>query len=225
MKMQVKLIFLLVLIHSATVSVADSEDNAYMITGLVSGAGAAALGGNIPLVTGLGLFVTYMYINQPDTPTLEELLEDSGVEIVEDKQGTSLLLPVDMMFIGPISDPIIDVHYYNILNTVMDVLQFFPQLSIKVSGHTDNIMSPSDNFVSSDKYAWAVTNYLLGKGVSPKRIIAVEGKAHLEPVSVKNTPTARMTNRRVEITLLAKKKISFSGSKYDSFRDWAKKRK
>ena len=87
-----------------SLSFANLADNTYMISGIVSGAGAAALGVNLPLGAGLGLFLTYLYMNQPEAPNIDNFFEDTGVEIVEDKQGTSLLLPVDTMFIGPINN-------------------------------------------------------------------------------------------------------------------------
>lgn len=222
------LVFLLSLtfnVHADIMKVAEGDS--YLLSGIAVGAGAAALGMNVPVTTGLGLLVTYIYLNRPgvsDT-AVDELLEDTGVEIIEDRQGTSIVLPVDMVFRGPISNPVIDVRYYPILNTVSEILKLCDPVDIKVSGHTDKIMDPTDNFVSSDKYAWSVANYLLGIGVSPKRIIAVDGKADLEPISVQHTAKARAHNRRVEITLLTHKgKLSFSGSKFESFRQWMKER-
>ena len=227
MKKTVKKILLLALLFNSfgTSYGKLAQGDTYMLSGAAVGIGAAVLGANIPVSTGLGLFVTYLYLNKLGKPTVDDILEDTGVEIIDDKQGASVVLPVDMAFRGPITNPVIDVRYYPILNRIVEILELCDPVSIKVTGHTDKIMDPSNNFISSDKYAWAVTNYLLGVGVSPKRIIAVEGKADLEPIMVKNTPKARKLNRRVEITLLLNKKMDFTGSKFASFRAWAKKQK
>lgn len=139
MKNRLKRFFLFVLLlNSFSVShgyiMKAEEGGVYMLSGIAVGAGAAALGANIPVSTGLGLLVTYLYLNRPSVPTVDTLLEDTGVEIVDDKQGVSLLLPIDTMFRGPITNPIIDVKYYSILNTVVQILQLCDPVSIKVTG-------------------------------------------------------------------------------------------
>lgn len=76
-----------------------------------------------------------------------------------------------------------------------------PSLTLKITGHTDNIGSPHMNHRLSWKRAEVVKAHLLKLGVSPA-IISTDGKGMDEPVNANTTDEERAMNRRVEIKLM-----------------------
>ena len=76
-----------------------------------------------------------------------------------------------------------------------------PSLSLKITGHTDNIGSPYLNNRLSWKRAEVVKAHLLILGVS-QSIISTEGKGMEEPLNANATDEERALNRRVEIKLM-----------------------
>jgi len=76
---------------------------------------------------------------------------------------------------------------------------------IHVEGHTDNLPIHTRRFPSnwelSAARAISVANYLIEKGVSPKRIGTI-GYADSRPLFPNDTPEHRALNRRVEILIL-----------------------
>ncbi len=87
------------------------------------------------------------------------------------------------------------------LQNVIKVLSQHPHLSILVAGYTCNIGPYGYNKVLSEKRAEAVANYLIQKGVSPKRIKII-GYGETRPKYSNKTAKGRSQNRRVEITII-----------------------
>lgn len=75
---------------------------------------------------------------------------------------------------------------------------------LRVDGHTDNIPIHTEKYASnwhlSSDRAVAVVQYLLGKGVPAKRLVAA-GFGPNHPVAKGNSPEARKKNRRIEFKL------------------------
>ena len=80
---------------------------------------------------------------------------------------------------------------------------------VLVTGHTDNqpvarsARYPS-NFSLSEQRALTVKDILVAHRVALERIRA-EGRGEFEPLNRDNTPAARATNRRVEVTLYVRR--------------------
>lgn len=85
------------------------------------------------------------------------------------------------------------------LDEVAAILKNNPDLAVEVQGHTDNVGSAAANQRLSEKRARAVADYLIGKGVSAKRLKA-RGLGESRPIAVNDSPEGRAMNRRVEIT-------------------------
>jgi len=80
--------------------------------------------------------------------------------------------------------------------------QRYPDESISVEGHTDNVGSPEYNQGLSERRAYSVKDYLVTEGVPTSRVTAA-GYGETRPKESNNTPGGRQLNRRVEIHIRA----------------------
>ena len=76
-----------------------------------------------------------------------------------------------------------------------------PEISVEISGHTDNVGSEEYNMSLSNARANAVKDYLVSKGISSSRIIT-KGYGKSNPVATNDTEEGRQLNRRVEFKIL-----------------------
>ena len=88
------------------------------------------------------------------------------------------------------------------LDKVVSFLKENPSLRIEISGHTDNQGKPGDNLVLSNNRSKAVVNYLIGKGVSPQRLVA-KGYGETKPVADNKGEEGRSLNRRTEMRVIS----------------------
>jgi outer membrane protein OmpA-like peptidoglycan-associated protein len=84
---------------------------------------------------------------------------------------------------------------YREMDRVARVLNDYPQTSVHVEGHTDEVGSEQKNILLSEARANAVKNALVQKGVAPGRIMTI-GMGKCCPVSSDNA-----ANRRVNIVI------------------------
>ena len=75
-------------------------------------------------------------------------------------------------------------------------------LSIRITGHTDNVGSDEANQILSEGRANAVRDELIKRGIAGSRIEA-EGKGESEPIADNATEEGRAKNRRVEFTIIS----------------------
>ncbi len=85
---------------------------------------------------------------------------------------------------------------YSEIGRVSNVLNQYPQTTIRVEGHTDATGPESYNIVLSERRAEAVKNALLQGGVDSRRIQTV-GFGESQPISSDNA-----VNRRVSIVIM-----------------------
>ncbi len=130
---------------------------------------------------------------------------DDGVEV---KRGTDPLDPSDdVVKIGVpvILDGItfatgkseITPQSENTLRKALKTLQTYSDISVEISGHTDNVGSDASNQKLSERRANAVRDWLIREGISPDRITAV-GYGESQPTATNDTPEGRQKNRRIE---------------------------
>ncbi len=84
------------------------------------------------------------------------------------------------------------------LDRLVQLLKRRPDLRIVIEGHTDIIGSEEYNQKLSERRAKAVAEYLISRGIDPKRIRTV-GYGSRKPIAPNDTPEGRAKNRRVEI--------------------------
>ena len=136
----------------------------------------------------------------PDEPeTVNAYLDDDGcpddgpsnVEVTKDQIviKEKILFDTGKATIKPVS--------HGILNAVVQVLTDYPNIKVRVEGHTDSVGSAAANKKLSDKRAASVRTYLVGKGVAQGRLTST-GKGEDSPIDTNRTATGRSNNRRVE---------------------------
>ena len=87
------------------------------------------------------------------------------------------------------------------LSAVVDFLNDYPEISVRIAGHTCWLGSNEHNLDLSQRRAEAVAAYLISQGVDRHRLAAAaEGES--QPVDTNLTEAGRASNRRVEVVRL-----------------------
>ncbi|MBO4600038.1 MAG: OmpA family protein, partial [Bacteroidales bacterium] len=90
---------------------------------------------------------------------------------------------------------------YPHLDEVAMMMNAFPEMRIKIIGHTDSLGSDKYNQTLSLNRAKSVIRYLQTKGIDKDRMVP-EGFGEKYPIDTNSTPEGRFHNRRVEIEVL-----------------------
>ncbi|MDH5493799.1 MAG: OmpA family protein [Myxococcales bacterium] len=86
---------------------------------------------------------------------------------------------------------------FELLNTVAQVMQDFPDIAVEVQGHTDSRGNDGYNLRLSQARAEAVVEYLVGRGIGAQRMTA-RGYGETRPIESNRRARGRAANRRVE---------------------------
>lgn len=92
----------------------------------------------------------------------------------------------------------ITASYVEILDDVASILDKYPDLYVKIEGHTDAVASEAYNQILSDNRASSVKEWLVINGIEPDRV-KTEGFGESVPYASNATEEGRAKNRRVEI--------------------------
>ena len=92
------------------------------------------------------------------------------------------------------------------LTRLAETLKKYDKTNIIVFGHTDNIGDSNYNLKLSERRAKAVSNYLSMKSI-PSQRLKPEGLGETDPVVDNSSDQGRQLNRRVEVTIIADKKL------------------
>lgn len=76
----------------------------------------------------------------------------------------------------------------------------YPDRTVLIEGHTDNVGSDDQNIDLSNRRAYAVRSYLADRGVQASRLSSA-GMGESSPIASNDTDTGRQQNRRVEIII------------------------
>ena len=129
-------------------------------------------------------------------------LVSTGVQVVEDADSISLIMPGNITFKTDSAD--INSSFYPVLNSVARVLNKYSNSTILVSGHTDSTGSADYNLNLSRSRANSVAAYLQGQGVKQSRF-EVMGMGSSNPIASNSTAAGRAQNRRTEIKIIPNK--------------------
>jgi outer membrane protein OmpA-like peptidoglycan-associated protein len=92
------------------------------------------------------------------------------------------------------------------LTKVAKVFVKYPETNILVEGHTDDTGSPEYNMELSKKRAYAVSDFLVGKGVAVSRM-DIKWYGETQPKYANDNESNRALNRRVELGITADDKM------------------
>jgi outer membrane protein OmpA-like peptidoglycan-associated protein len=92
------------------------------------------------------------------------------------------------------------------LNKLSGIFMEFPDTNILVVGHTDSSGSENYNMTLSKNRAYAVTNYLINKGLSSGRF-TTNWFGETQPMHDNSTSEGRAKNRRVNVAILPNQKM------------------
>lgn len=165
-------------------SASDEDRKKGAITGAVAGGAIGAGVGN--------------YMDRQEAK-LRQQLQGTGVQVRRDGDNIELIMPGNITFGTDRSE--IRSDFYEVLNSVSQVLKEFDKTAIRVAGHTDSTGSDSHNQKLSEERAESVQRYLISRNVAAGRIQAV-GYGERYPAASNETDAGRQTNRRVELELV-----------------------
>lgn len=126
-------------------------------------------------------------------------LNNDDVQITNTGDRLIVTLPQDILFATDSSAVRSDLR--RDLGAIAGNLQAYPNSTIQVLGHTDNVGDASYNQGLSQRRAEAVADVLLNAGVPFSRIQTI-GRGEDQPLASNLTPEGRAQNRRVEIVIL-----------------------
>lgn len=116
-------------------------------------------------------------------------------EMIEDK----IAIPMNNLFFNPMKSDLLPKSIPE-LKRISKIIKD-KNISVELSGHTDNQGSESMNLKLSEDRANSVKNFLISQGVSPLRIKAI-GYGYSKPVATNDTDEGKALNRRVEILFI-----------------------
>lgn len=122
----------------------------------------------------------------------------SNVGIVNNGSNLVVTLPQDILFATDSTS--VSTASQSDIYTLAASLNRYPNTTVNVVGHTDNVGDASYNFDLSQRRAQAVASVLINGGVSPQRIRSI-GRGEDQPIATNATSQGRQQNRRVEIII------------------------
>lgn len=117
-----------------------------------------------------------------------------------ENEAEERILILENVYFEPDSDVILPEGEKD-LWLVIEKLQEYPKLQVKLTGHTDSQASDSHNLNLSQRRAKSVKTFLLKNGI-PEDRIKTEGKGESLPLRTNETEEGRAVNRRVELRRL-----------------------
>lgn len=87
------------------------------------------------------------------------------------------------------------------LDRLVQLMNEYPNMTIEIGGHTDNLGSDQYNLALSRNRAKAVYNYLISKQINKKRL-SYKGYGKTKPLFSNDTEEGRQENRRVEFKII-----------------------
>ena len=156
--------------------------------------GGAIVGGAIGAAAGAAIG---SHLDQ-QAEDLRRDLGDDRISIVNTGDELIVTMPQDILFATD-SDTVRSDLNRDIRALAANLLRY-PNTTVDVVGHTDNVGEASYNQSLSQRRAWSVATILLSEGVPETRLRAY-GRGENDPVASNLTAEGRAQNRRVEIII------------------------
>ena len=129
---------------------------------------------------------------------LRKQLRSTGVSVKRDGDNIDLIMPGNITFTS--GGYTMNDNFFEVMDSVVLVVQEFDKTIIVSAGHTDSLGSDSSNKLLSQRRALAVARYLQQKGVVDARLETI-GFGEKQPLATNGNSEGRALNRRVEISL------------------------
>lgn len=130
---------------------------------------------------------------------LRQSLAGTGADITNTGSDLRVILPDSVTF--RTASSVVDPGFRPALRAVANSLRQYPDSTVRVIGHTDNVGTAEYNNQLSQDRAMAVARELIAGGTNGQRI-TVSGRGFAEPVAPNTTAAGRSENRRVEIVII-----------------------
>ena len=130
----------------------------------------------------------------------EELRRQLRNDVGVSNNGSNLVVVLSQDLLFATNSTQVSGLSQNELAIVAQSLQRYPNTTVNVIGHTDNVGDAAFNQDLSERRAQAVSNILIANGVSPSRIRAI-GAGENQPIASNLNASGRQMNRRVEIVI------------------------
>jgi outer membrane protein OmpA-like peptidoglycan-associated protein len=130
---------------------------------------------------------------------LREQLQGTGVSVTRAGDDLILNMPGNITF--EVNQAEIRSGFYDVLNSVVLVVQEFDKTVVEISGYTDSTGADSYNQKLSERRAGSVGSYFKAQHVVPGRVVT-KGYGERYPVADNDTVAGRERNRRVELRLV-----------------------
>jgi outer membrane protein OmpA-like peptidoglycan-associated protein len=131
---------------------------------------------------------------------LRQELSGTGVQVQRNGDELNLVMPGNVTF--NTNEYTIRSQFFEVLDSVAQVLYKFGDTRLVVSGHTDSTGSADYNYGLSERRARSVSNYLASRGVDQGRLL-VQGMGPDRPIASNASEGGRAQNRRVELQVVA----------------------
>ena len=182
---------------------------------LAIGAGVGAAGGalvglltsdsknrqrNVLLGAGIGAVAggSVGYYMDVQEAKLRQRLRNTGVSVTRSGNQVILNMPGNVTFAT--NSTSISADFFEVLNSVVIVLNEYEKTTVDVIGHTDSVGAETYNQQLSENRARSVAQYLAGQGIQAERLL-IAGRGESQPIASNATPEGRSRNRRVEIQI------------------------
>lgn len=130
----------------------------------------------------------------------EELRRSLRSDVGVSNNGNNLVVVLSQDLLFATNSTTVSGTSQNELRIVANSLNQYPDSTVNVIGHTDNVGEASFNQGLSERRASAVSSILIGGGVSPVRIRSI-GAGENNPIASNLDASGRQANRRVEIVI------------------------
>ncbi len=177
-----------------------------VLSGKKNKAVAIILGAAIGGVAG-GLIGDYM---DKQAAKIQEDLKGAKVERV----GEGILITFDSGILFDTDSYALKPETRDNLKELSPTLLKYDDTDVMIFGHTDSTGPDDYNKVLSDHRAGAVNNFLVSQGVAAPRL-ENKGYGESDPIAINETAEGRQLNRRVEIVIVANKKLQRAAKRGD----------
>lgn len=178
--------------------------------GAAVGAGAGTLfGGNDWKNAGLGALAGAAvgagvgYYMDKQQEEMQQSLQGTGIEVQRTAENQlTLNMPSTSNVTFAFGKADLTPEAQNALDPIARILNNYPESTISVTGHTDDVGSDADNQRLSEARATSVANFLSQRGVNRMRI-SQQGMGESSPKAPNTSDANRAINRRVELAINA----------------------